>query len=95
GVWTPGLGQVRPRGWWLRDIGPGEYRDLTFSATVTDRWVRARYKGGAGLERMLAFKARALEGDWPRSAWGFQYWKSKPSAGSPTAAATTLTAAAP
>jgi hypothetical protein len=95
GVWTPGLGQVRPRGWWLRDLGPGEFHDLTFSATVTERWVRARYKGGVGLERMLAFKARPLDGDWPRSAWGFQYWKAQPSAASPASPTTAALAGSP
>ena len=37
---------------------------------------KARYHGGPGQERMVAFKARALDApQWPRSAWAFEYWK--------------------
>jgi hypothetical protein len=76
GVWTPGLGVLAPRSWWLRDLAPGESRDLTFTATLTDRYVRARYHAGPGQERMVAFKARVLDApQWPRSAWAFQYWR--------------------
>lgn len=75
-VWTPGLGSVLPRAWWLRDLMPGERRDLNFAAMVTPRYVRPLYRATAGQERMVAFKADVLDApQWPRSAWTFKYWK--------------------
>jgi hypothetical protein len=83
-VWTPGLGDVTPKHWWVRDLGPGEARTLSFSTQVTPRFVRERYRGRAAEERMLAFRARVWQSqEWPRSAFAFSYWK----ANSPTAQA--------
>lgn len=75
-VWTPGLGAVQPRAWWVRDLQPGEQRILHFSTQVTDRFVRERYRASAAEERMLAFRARVWQStEWPRSAFAFKYWK--------------------
>jgi hypothetical protein len=76
GMWTPGLGDFEPAGWWLRDLKPGEYRDLTFTVSLTERQVRAPYAQGAAQERMLSFKARVVKDPaWPRPAVDFLYWK--------------------
>lgn len=78
-VWTPGLGVVEPRLWWVKDLQPGELRQLTFSTQVTPRFVRERYRGDAADERMLAFKASVWQSTrWPRAAHSFSYWKSSP-----------------
>lgn len=75
-VWTPGLGQLAPRSWWIRDLRPGEARRVSFTVEVTDRFVRERYRDGAPEERMLAFRARVWQApEWPRSAHAFCYWK--------------------
>jgi hypothetical protein len=78
-VWTSGLGASKPGATWVRDLQPGESRDLSFSVEVTERYVREHYRVGAPTERMLAFKARS-PGDsrWPRSAFAFKYWKLNP-----------------
>jgi hypothetical protein len=78
-VWTSGLGRTQPGPVWVRDLQPGESRDLSFTADLTERIVREHYRNGAAMERMLAFKAR-LPGDphWPRSAFAFKYWKQAP-----------------
>lgn len=77
GVWTPGLGDFEPNGWWLRDLKPGEYRDLTYTVNLTERQVRAAYAQNGYQERMLAFKAKVWkDGAWPRPAMNFIYWKS-------------------
>lgn len=76
GLWTPGLGDFQPRRWLLRDLRPGEARDLTFTVTLTPRFVRARFSQGAPSERMVAFRAQVPEDPaWPRSDIAFSYWK--------------------
>jgi hypothetical protein len=75
-VWTPGIGDITPRRWWVKDLQPGELRTLTFSTQVTERFVRERYRGRTAEERMLAFRARAWQSpEWPRSDFAFSYWK--------------------
>jgi hypothetical protein len=77
-IWTPGLGIIQPRGWWVHDLQPGEARDLTFTVTLTDRFVRERFRPSAVQERMLAFKARSWrDPQWPRPDIGFTYWKAE------------------
>jgi len=85
-VWTPGLGEMTPRSWWVRDLEPGESRDLTFTVAITDRYVRPRFRAAATPERMLAFKASAWHDPaWPRSDIMFSYWKDgrSPAGGAP------------
>lgn len=75
-VWAPGLGVVEPRSWWVRDLRPGELRQLSFSAQITERFVRERYRERAADERMLAFRARVWQASsWPKAAHAFSYWK--------------------
>ena len=75
-VWTPGLGVVSLSGSVLRNLAPGESRILTFTAQVTERFVRERYREGAPVERMLAFRARGIGPKrWPHAALAFKYWK--------------------
>lgn len=78
-VWTSGLGRSVPGPVWIKDLKPGESRDLTYTVQLTDRFVRARYSKTAPVERMVAFKARIINDPaWPRSAFAFKYWKLKP-----------------
>jgi hypothetical protein len=78
-VWTSGLGRIQPGALWVRDLKAGEVRDISFTVELSDRYVRARYRNAAAMERMLAFKAH-VPGDpaWPRSAFAFKYWKAQP-----------------
>lgn len=76
GLWTPGLGDFKPRNWWILGLAPGEERDLTFTVSVTPRFVRARFRAGAPSERMVAFRAEVMRDPaWPRSDIAFTYWK--------------------
>jgi hypothetical protein len=87
-IWAPGLGPVEPRSWWVRDLQPGESRRLSFSAQVTPRFVRERFRGRSVEERQLAFRARVWQsGDWPRAAHAFSYWKAEPAGEGPAAMA--------
>jgi len=74
-VWTPGLGVVALSAPLLRNLAPGETRQLTFTAQVTERFVRERYRATAPAERMLAFKARVPGSKAWRAAFTFKYWK--------------------
>jgi hypothetical protein len=76
GLWTPGLGDFKPHNWWVLGLMPGEERDLSFTVSVSPRYIRARYRAGAPSERMVAFRARVVRDPaWPRSDIAFTYWK--------------------
>jgi hypothetical protein len=78
-VWTAGLGRISLGPQWIKDLRPGEMRDLTFSVQVTERFVRSRYRDAAPVERMLAFQAQPMDDpQWKRPAVAFKYWKSQP-----------------
>jgi hypothetical protein len=92
---------VQPGSWWIKDLAPGEAREMTYTVQVTARFVRERFRAAAPNERMLAFRARAWQDPaWPRGSYAFSYWKALPYAAAdpadaPTAAAGPGAAAVP
>ncbi len=72
-VWTSGVDDMEPRLSVIKNLLPGESRDLTYTATLGARAIRARYKAEAIDQRQLAFRARSLEPPSPRPAFGFAY----------------------
>ena len=59
----------------LRGLAPGEERDLTFTVSLTPRFVRAAFRATAPIERMVAFRAQVpRDPAWPRPDVAFTYW---------------------